>query len=320
MNVVETSGLTKRFGDRVAVNDVELRVPRGSAFGYLGPNGAGKTTLIRMLLGLTQATSGEMWLLGRPVPAERKEALSRVGAIVEEPRFHGHLTGRENLSVIAAAPRARGARPHRRGAGTRRPRSASGRACEALLARNAPAAWRRTQPAGRPGAADPGRAHERARSGRDPGVPPDDPRVRGRGPHRPALVAPAGRGGEDLRPGRDRRSGSRRRTGLDRRARRRRQADDPRRDEQRRASTPGSSASIERSSPWRPRTGTSGSPFTPTSRPTRRRETSAAASCSAAPRSTASSRVASRSSSGSWRSLRDWRKQHEPRDSSTPNS
>jgi ABC-2 type transport system ATP-binding protein len=103
MNVVETSGLTKRFGSRVAVDDVDLRVPSGSAFGYLGPNGAGKTTLIRMLLGLTRATSGEMRLLGRPVPAERKEALARVGAIVEEPRFHGHLTGRENLSVIAAA-------------------------------------------------------------------------------------------------------------------------------------------------------------------------------------------------------------------------
>jgi len=67
--VVETSGLTKRFGERVAVDDVELRVPRGSAFGYLGPNGAGKTTLIRMLLGLTQATVGTMRLLGRPVPA-----------------------------------------------------------------------------------------------------------------------------------------------------------------------------------------------------------------------------------------------------------
>src|ERR671911_1785967 len=103
MNVVETSGLTKRFGDRVAVKDVDLRVPRGSAFGYLGPNGAGKTTLIRMLLGLTKATSGEMRLLGRPVPAERAAALARVGAIVEEPRFHHHLTGRENLSVIAAA-------------------------------------------------------------------------------------------------------------------------------------------------------------------------------------------------------------------------
>jgi ABC-2 type transport system ATP-binding protein len=101
--VVETSGLTKRFGNRVAVNDVELRVPRGSAFGYLGPNGAGKTTLIRMLLGLTDATLGTMRLLGRPVPTERAAALARVGAIVEEPRFHGHLTGRENLTVIAAA-------------------------------------------------------------------------------------------------------------------------------------------------------------------------------------------------------------------------
>lgn len=108
--VIETSGLTKRFGDRVAVDHVDLHVPRGSAFGYLGPNGAGKTTLIRMLLGLTQATAGTMRLLGRPVPSERAAALARVGAIVEEPRFHGHLTGRENLVVIAAArePEARG--------------------------------------------------------------------------------------------------------------------------------------------------------------------------------------------------------------------
>jgi ABC-2 type transport system ATP-binding protein len=101
--VVETSGLTKRFGERVAVADVDLHVPRGSAFGYLGPNGAGKTTLIRMLLGLTGATAGSMRLLGRPVPEERAAALARVGAIVEEPRFHSHLTGRENLTVIAAA-------------------------------------------------------------------------------------------------------------------------------------------------------------------------------------------------------------------------
>jgi ABC-2 type transport system ATP-binding protein len=101
--VVETSGLTKRFGERVAVDNVELRVPRGSAFGYLGPNGAGKTTLIRMLLGLTQASAGNMRLLGRPVPDDRATALARVGAIVEEPRFHKHLTGRENLTVIAAA-------------------------------------------------------------------------------------------------------------------------------------------------------------------------------------------------------------------------
>ena len=101
--VVETSGLTKRFGDREVVKDVELHVPRGSAFGYLGPNGAGKTTLIRMLLGLTSANAGSMRLLGLPVPERRAEALRRVGAIVEEPSFHGHLTGRENLHIVAAA-------------------------------------------------------------------------------------------------------------------------------------------------------------------------------------------------------------------------
>src|SRR5262249_5299758 len=101
--VVETTGLTKRFGDSLVVDGVDLRIPRGSAFGYLGPNGAGKTTLIRMLLGLVEPSSGSMSLLGRPVPAERAAALARVGAIVDEPCFHGHMTGRQNLSVVAAA-------------------------------------------------------------------------------------------------------------------------------------------------------------------------------------------------------------------------
>jgi ABC-2 type transport system ATP-binding protein len=100
---VETHGLTKRFGANVAVNDVELRVPRGYAFGYLGPNGAGKTTLIRTLLGLTRANGGTMSLLGIPVPADKRRALARVGAIVDEPRFHPHLTGRDNLRLLAAA-------------------------------------------------------------------------------------------------------------------------------------------------------------------------------------------------------------------------
>jgi ABC-2 type transport system ATP-binding protein len=100
---IEVHGLTKRFGAETAVDNVDLLVPRGVAFGYLGPNGAGKTTLIRVLLGLTRADSGTMALLGRPVPAERGPALARVGAIVDEPRFHRHLTGRENLKVLAAA-------------------------------------------------------------------------------------------------------------------------------------------------------------------------------------------------------------------------
>jgi ABC-2 type transport system ATP-binding protein len=100
---VETHGLTKRFKDNVAVDGVELLVPRGCAFGYLGPNGAGKTTLIRVLLGLTHADTGTMSLLGYPVPHQRHRALARIGAIVDEPRFHGHLTGRQNLQILAAA-------------------------------------------------------------------------------------------------------------------------------------------------------------------------------------------------------------------------
>jgi ABC-2 type transport system ATP-binding protein len=101
--VVETDGLTKSFGRRLAVDRIDLQIPRGSAFGYLGPNGAGKTTLIRMLLGLTRPTAGTYRLLGRPMPRERRAALARVGAIVEEPSFHRHLTGRENLWIVAAA-------------------------------------------------------------------------------------------------------------------------------------------------------------------------------------------------------------------------
>jgi ABC-2 type transport system ATP-binding protein len=99
---IETRGLTKRFGERTAIDGVDLYVPSGSAFGFLGPNGAGKTTMIRMLLGLTRASAGSMSLLGRPVPRERAQALERVGAIVEEPRFHPQLSGRENLKIVAA--------------------------------------------------------------------------------------------------------------------------------------------------------------------------------------------------------------------------
>jgi ABC-2 type transport system ATP-binding protein len=99
---IETIALTKRFGERVAIDAVNLTVPASTAFGFLGHNGAGKTTLIRSLLGLTEANSGEMRILGHPVPAERRLALTRVGAIVEEPLFYPHLSGRENLRALAA--------------------------------------------------------------------------------------------------------------------------------------------------------------------------------------------------------------------------
>ena len=99
---LETDRLTKRFGERVVVDDVTVEVPRATAFGFLGHNGAGKTTLIRMLLGLTAATAGSARVLGRPVPACRREALARVGAIVEQPSFYPELSGVENLRVAAA--------------------------------------------------------------------------------------------------------------------------------------------------------------------------------------------------------------------------
>src|SRR3984957_13878161 len=107
---VETRGLTKRFGNNVAVNGVELLVPKGCAFGYTGPNGAGKTTLIRVLLGLTQADTGTRYLLGPGVPRRRAAALARVGAIVDHPLFHSHRTGRQILQILAPArePAAKG--------------------------------------------------------------------------------------------------------------------------------------------------------------------------------------------------------------------
>jgi ABC-2 type transport system ATP-binding protein len=100
--MIETNGLTKRYGARAAVSQVDLAVPHACAYGFLGHNGAGKTTLIRMLLGLTRADSGTMRLGGLEVPERRALALAKVGAIVEEPSFHRHLSGRENLLVAAA--------------------------------------------------------------------------------------------------------------------------------------------------------------------------------------------------------------------------
>jgi ABC-2 type transport system ATP-binding protein len=109
--MIETAGLSKRFGERPAVIDLHLSVPRGCAFGFLGHNGAGKTTLIRMLLGLTDPDAGSMRIAGRRLPDERASVLPKVGAIVEEPHFHPHLTGHENLQVAAAV---RGADAHKR--------------------------------------------------------------------------------------------------------------------------------------------------------------------------------------------------------------
>src|SRR5262249_7400751 len=86
--ILETRGLTKRFGARAAVESLDLDVRAGDIFGFLGPNGAGKTTTIRMLLRLIRPTSGEIRVFGKPLDESFLETLSHVGALVEEPAFY----------------------------------------------------------------------------------------------------------------------------------------------------------------------------------------------------------------------------------------
>ena len=103
---VGSYGLTKRFrSGQVAVNSVDLVVPRGSVYGFLGPNGSGKTTTIRLLLGLIRPTAGTHELLGAPMPSRAAQILPRVGALVEGPAFHPYLSGLDNLRRLDAADR-----------------------------------------------------------------------------------------------------------------------------------------------------------------------------------------------------------------------
>jgi ABC-2 type transport system ATP-binding protein len=100
---IETRGLSKRFGHQLAVDGVDLAVPRGSVFGFLGPNGSGKTTTIRMMLGLAAASGGSVRLLGQEMPRDLHDVLPRVGALVEGPAFYPFLSGSANLHRFDAA-------------------------------------------------------------------------------------------------------------------------------------------------------------------------------------------------------------------------
>ena len=100
---IQTRGLSKRFGRQLAVNGVDLAVPRGSVFGFLGPNGSGKTTTIRIMLGLAAASSGSVRVLGEEMPERLRTVLPRVGALVEGPAFYPFLSGAANLLRFDAA-------------------------------------------------------------------------------------------------------------------------------------------------------------------------------------------------------------------------
>src|SRR3982751_6579656 len=103
--MVTASGLTKRYGDLVAVDAIDLQVLAGDVYGLLGPNGAGKTTFMRMLFGLIRSDGGTVEIFGRPCVPGKVDALRDVSGFVETPRFYGYLSGRANLEILAALDR-----------------------------------------------------------------------------------------------------------------------------------------------------------------------------------------------------------------------
>ena len=99
--VIQTEGLTKRYGRVLAVDGLSLNVPRGRIFGLLGPNGSGKTTLMSMLLGLVRPTAGSFTLFGQsPEGGGLDRQLHRIGALIETPTFYPYLSGRNNLAYF----------------------------------------------------------------------------------------------------------------------------------------------------------------------------------------------------------------------------
>jgi ABC-2 type transport system ATP-binding protein len=110
---IRSHGLTKRFGDLVAVDHVDLTVPKAHVYGFLGPNGSGKTTTIRMLCGLLAPTAGDIEVLGLRIPAQSEELRRRIGYMTQKFSLFEDLSVRENLEFLAAVqdiPRAEAAR------------------------------------------------------------------------------------------------------------------------------------------------------------------------------------------------------------------
>ena len=99
--VIETHDLTKKYGSQVSVSHLNIHVKRGRIYGLLGRNGAGKTTTMRMLLGLTAPTSGEVSIFGKPFAGNEKKLLPRIGCLIESPGFYPNLTATENLKIFA---------------------------------------------------------------------------------------------------------------------------------------------------------------------------------------------------------------------------
>lgn len=99
--VIVTDSLTKKYKAKAVVDQIDLRVPGGSIYGFLGPNGAGKSTTLKMLLGLVRPTEGHIQVLGKDLDSRnRLNILSETGSLIEAPAYYGHLSGKENLQIV----------------------------------------------------------------------------------------------------------------------------------------------------------------------------------------------------------------------------
>ena len=108
--VIETHGLTKKYGEQNSVSNLSMHVRKGRIYGLLGRNGAGKTTTMRMLLGLTAPSAGEVRIFGRPLRGNERQILPRIGSLIESPGFYPNLTGTENLRIFAELRGLKGSR------------------------------------------------------------------------------------------------------------------------------------------------------------------------------------------------------------------
>ena len=186
-SAVTVTGLTKRYGRRTAVDELDIDLPTGVVAGFIGPNGAGKTTTMAMLLGLVRPTSGSGWVLGEPLD-DPASYLPRVGALVESPAFYPALSGAENLALFARVgakdPAAIGPVLATVGLSDR-----ARRPLPHVLAGDEAAARHRCCADRRARAADPRRARERPRSTRCARHPRPRRQPRGHWSHSPRVVA-----------------------------------------------------------------------------------------------------------------------------------
>lgn len=100
--IIETKNLTKQYGAQKSVSGLNIHVRKGRIYGLLGRNGAGKTTTMKMLLGLTKPTCGEVMIWGKPLSGNEKKLLPRIGSLIESPGFYPNLTATENLQIFAS--------------------------------------------------------------------------------------------------------------------------------------------------------------------------------------------------------------------------